>query len=61
MSGVINKVKDAVSGHHGSGETTTHGPHSSKIANKLDPRVDSTSTQSSSPHGHPHPSRKSTD
>ncbi|KAL4892129.1 hypothetical protein BDV59DRAFT_180908 [Aspergillus ambiguus] len=47
MSGVINKVKDAVTGHHGSGETANHGPHHSKLANKLDPRVDGTNAPQS--------------
>ncbi|KAF7589926.1 hypothetical protein BBP40_003506 [Aspergillus hancockii] len=55
MSGVIHKVKEAVTGHHSSANTThsnthantstntstNHGPHDSKIANKLDPRIDS--------------------
>lgn len=40
MSGVIHKVKDSLTGHHES-HGTNHGPHSSKPANKLDPRVDS--------------------
>ncbi|KAJ5090650.1 hypothetical protein N7532_009334 [Penicillium argentinense] len=53
MSGLINKVKDAVH-HHGdnsshTGNTTTHdssrssnyGPHDSNTANAADPRVDS--------------------
>ncbi|KLJ12708.1 hypothetical protein EMPG_12287 [Blastomyces silverae] len=77
MSNIVNKVKDAVTGHphHTSGDThsttgvvgqgnhgtrsttqgTTHSkhggttssnqpPHSSKVANKLDPRVDSQAT-----------------
>jgi hypothetical protein len=46
MSGIINKVKDALSGdHHDSSTTTTGnhathstnaGPHSSNVANKAD-------------------------
>lgn len=40
MSGVIHKVKDSLTGHHES-HGTNQGPHSSKLANKLDPRVDS--------------------
>lgn len=57
MSGIINKVKDALhvgehstttdttGTHHGSTTTGTHhgaGPHASGIANVADPRVDST-------------------
>lgn len=38
MSNIVNKVKDAIHGGHGS---HTHGPHDSKTANKMDPRVDS--------------------
>lgn len=60
MSGIIHKVKDALtggdkhhddtthSGHHTTGTTgttgthhTTAGPHSTDIANRADPRVDS--------------------
>ncbi|EAL89059.1 protein dprB [Aspergillus fumigatus Af293] len=61
MSGLMHKVKDAVTGHHHDSThtsnttgthhgthqttadttTTNHGPHHSKLANKLDPRVDS--------------------
>ncbi|OJD12339.1 hypothetical protein AJ78_07046 [Emergomyces pasteurianus Ep9510] len=66
MPNIVNKVKDAVTGHphHTSSNThsttgvgqeshgthSTHGgsstqpPHSSNVANKLDPRVDSQST-----------------
>ncbi|KAK4121046.1 hypothetical protein N657DRAFT_601806 [Parathielavia appendiculata] len=48
MSGIMHKVKDAVQGavhpdkkaHHGEPEGT-HGPHSSRVANAADPRVDS--------------------
>jgi hypothetical protein len=51
MSNLLNKVKEALSGDN-THETTTHttethststnaGPHSSNIANKVDPRVDS--------------------
>jgi fatty-acid desaturase len=59
MSGLMHKVKDAVTGHHHDSThtsnttgthgthhttadttTTNHGPHHSKLANKLDPRVD---------------------
>ncbi|KAI0601345.1 hypothetical protein F4775DRAFT_589563 [Biscogniauxia sp. FL1348] len=45
MSGIVNKVKDAVTGH--SSSTTheapegTHGPHGSRVGNAADPRVDS--------------------
>lgn len=44
MSSIINKVKDAL---HSDKDKTheapqgTHGPHSSKVANTADPRVDS--------------------
>lgn len=65
MSGLLNKVKDAVTGGHhdtthhdtsstthrdtsmtggstgSTGTTSTQGPHSSNLANKVDPRVDS--------------------
>jgi hypothetical protein len=55
MSNIINKVKDTLTGHtndphhtsttstthHNPTSTTTAGPHSSNIANKADPRVDS--------------------
>jgi hypothetical protein len=60
MSNIVNKVKDALTGHkdhdtttgttntsssnpnyYGSESTNTSGPHSSNAANKLDPRVDS--------------------
>ncbi|KAL7622790.1 hypothetical protein AAE478_006469 [Parahypoxylon ruwenzoriense] len=47
MSGVIHKVKDAVTGNHHSSTTShgapegTHGPHSNRVANTADPRVDS--------------------
>ncbi|KAJ4419781.1 hypothetical protein N0V85_000853 [Neurospora sp. IMI 360204] len=44
MSGIINKIKEAVhsdnSAHHGAPEGTT-GPHNSRAANAADPRVDS--------------------
>ncbi|KAI0017439.1 hypothetical protein F4780DRAFT_755463 [Xylariomycetidae sp. FL0641] len=46
MSGIINKVKDAVTGHqttntHTSGAPEgTHGPHG-RVGNAADPRVDS--------------------
>ncbi|KAL2255003.1 hypothetical protein VTK26DRAFT_4386 [Humicola hyalothermophila] len=43
MSGIVNKIKDAVhgdKGHHGAPEGT-HGPHNSRTANAMDPRVDS--------------------
>ncbi|PLN80194.1 hypothetical protein BDW42DRAFT_115654 [Aspergillus taichungensis] len=46
MSGVIHKVKDSLTGHH-EPHGTNHGPHSSKLANKLDPRVDSDRGKSS--------------
>lgn len=41
MSNMMHKVKEALSGHHGDSHKTDHGPHDSKAANKLDPRVDS--------------------
>lgn len=47
MSGIMNKIKDAVhptdkSHHHGGGAPEgTYGPHSSRVANAADPRVDS--------------------
>jgi len=58
MSNIVNKVKDAITGHKDHDTTTgTHtnttgsdpnyyssgntGPHSTNVANKLDPRVDS--------------------
>jgi len=43
MSGLINKVKDAVSGHHdtSSAPEGTHGTHNSRVANAADPRIDS--------------------
>lgn len=44
MSGVINKIKEAVhsdnKAHHGAPEGT-HGPHNTRAGNALDPRVDS--------------------
>merc|ERR1712000_366401 len=43
MSGIINKVKDAL--HHNNTSalsgSTNHGPHDSNAANKVDPRIDS--------------------
>ena len=44
MSGLMHKVKDAMTGHHSQSSNTSSsnaGPHSSNIANKVDPRVDS--------------------
>lgn len=43
MSGIVNKIKEAVhsdKSHHGAPEGT-HGPHNSRVANAADPRVDS--------------------
>jgi len=44
MSGIVNKIKEAVHGdnkaHHGAPEGTA-GPHNSRVANAADPRVDS--------------------
>ncbi|KAK5652436.1 hypothetical protein OQA88_10480 [Cercophora sp. LCS_1] len=44
MSGIINKIKEAVhsdnKAHHGAPEGS-HGPHNSRVANAADPRVDS--------------------
>lgn len=82
MSGIVNKIKEAVSGDttthntstlgthdnrgtvggttgHGFGTntgatTTTAGPHSSDLANKLDPRVDSTAAAGHHHHDHHH-------
>lgn len=75
MSGILHKVKEAVTHHHhhdtshkgnkahGENPTAsqTQGPHSSNVANKADPRVDSdldgrganpTTTTSSGPYRH---------
>ncbi|KAJ5225054.1 hypothetical protein N7468_006279 [Penicillium chermesinum] len=55
MSGIINKVKDAVSHHqkddvddrtdnntfNENARSSNHGPHASNVANEADPRVDS--------------------
>jgi hypothetical protein len=42
MSSFVKKAEDALTGnHHNSASSTNHGPHSSNLANKLDPRVDS--------------------
>jgi len=45
MSNLINKVKDAVSGHndhhHTDNAERTAGPHGTDSANRIDPRVDS--------------------
>jgi hypothetical protein len=56
MSGIIDKVKDAVAHHgdkkshgtehhtgttHNSNQSSNHGPHDSNVANAADPRVDS--------------------
>jgi len=44
MSGLVNKVKDALhSGHKNENNVPegTHGPHSSRAANAADPRIDS--------------------
>ncbi|KAI0454361.1 hypothetical protein F5B21DRAFT_243015 [Xylaria acuta] len=42
MSSIVNKVKDAVSGHHtSSAPEGTHGTHNSRVANTADPRIDS--------------------
>ncbi|KAF2965344.1 hypothetical protein GQX73_g8226 [Xylaria multiplex] len=45
MSGIVNKVKDAVSGHHhdktSSAPEGTYGTHNSRVANAADPRIDS--------------------
>ncbi|KAI1308462.1 hypothetical protein F5Y03DRAFT_89058 [Xylaria venustula] len=43
MSSIVNKVKEAVSGHHSesSAPEGTHGTHNSRIANAADPRIDS--------------------
>lgn len=43
MSSIVNKIKDAVHSDHSksSAPEGTHGPHSSRMANAADPRVDS--------------------
>ncbi|KAK5629150.1 hypothetical protein RRF57_004865 [Xylaria bambusicola] len=43
MSSIVNKVKEAVSGHHdhSSAPEGTHGTHNSRVANAADPRIDS--------------------
>ncbi|KAJ5619637.1 hypothetical protein N7510_003621 [Penicillium lagena] len=42
MSNFIKKAEEVLTGHHkDSTQTSNHGPHNSKLANKLDPRVDS--------------------
>jgi hypothetical protein len=50
MSGIVNKVKDALHGDHGDAHKHknnnnvpegTYGPHSSRVGNTVDPRVDS--------------------
>ncbi|KAI1178122.1 hypothetical protein F4777DRAFT_144739 [Nemania sp. FL0916] len=43
MSGIVNKVKEAVSGHHNTSSAPegTHGTHNSRAANAADPRIDS--------------------
>ena len=48
--GLMQKAEEVLKGHHSSANTSNtsntsntadNGPHNSKIANKLDPRVDS--------------------
>ncbi|KAI0526687.1 hypothetical protein F5B22DRAFT_641826 [Xylaria bambusicola] len=43
MSSIVNKVKEAVSGHHdkSSAPEGTYGTHDSRTANAADPRIDS--------------------
>jgi hypothetical protein len=43
MSGMMNKIKEAVKGggHHQEASEGSHGPHNSRVANAADPRVDS--------------------
>lgn len=42
MSGIINKVKDALHSDKAHEQPEgTHGPHSSRAANAADPRIDS--------------------
>jgi len=43
MSSIVNKVKEAVSGHHNTSSAPegTHGTHNSRVANAADPRIDS--------------------
>jgi hypothetical protein len=51
MSGIVNKIKEAVhsdsKSHHNTAPEGTHGPHSSRVANAADPRVDSDRDHSS--------------
>ncbi|KAI0421389.1 hypothetical protein F5X98DRAFT_271642 [Xylaria grammica] len=45
MSSIVNKVKDAVTGHHhdstSSAPEGTYGAHNSRVGNAADPRIDS--------------------
>ncbi|KAI1737016.1 hypothetical protein F4680DRAFT_237069 [Xylaria scruposa] len=43
MSSIVNKVKEAVSGHHNTSSQPegTHGHHNNRVANAADPRIDS--------------------
>lgn len=43
MSSIVNKVKEAVSGHHNTSSAPegTHGTHNNRAANAADPRIDS--------------------
>ncbi|KAI0914002.1 hypothetical protein F4823DRAFT_475087 [Ustulina deusta] len=43
MSGIVNKVKEAVSGHHNTSSAPegTYGTHNNRVANAADPRIDS--------------------
>jgi hypothetical protein len=51
MSGIVNKIKEAVhsdkSHHNNNTPEGTHGPHSNRAANAADPRVDSDRDHSS--------------
>jgi hypothetical protein len=41
MSGIVNKIKEAVHGDKHSAPEGSHGPHNTRAANAADPRVDS--------------------
>ncbi|KAL2171303.1 hypothetical protein VTG60DRAFT_3190 [Thermothelomyces hinnuleus] len=45
MSGIVHKIKEAVhpdsKSHHNTAPEGSHGPHNSRVANAVDPRVDS--------------------
>lgn len=41
MSSIVNKIKEVINDHKHSDPEGTHGPHSNRVANAADPRVDS--------------------